>query len=184
MSRDRLPLRADFSNFFRRGSGRGACASGNAFCLHFRWLAHRRGCTTPVWRCSRHGDDEWRDRSVGSLRPRNLSVPSDRPLHRGGCTGAVRQFVSGAGEGQHTSTRHDYRRSTSAGADVQAQATGAGQKGLWAPPRSMTQRPMHGRATLRRRSPWGSREAYGSSAPRPWPLRHWSISNAGWRCNR
>ena len=44
------------------------------------------------------------NRQYGPLRPRNVSVPSYRPSQKEGCTGCVRQLVSGSGKGQHTST--------------------------------------------------------------------------------
>jgi hypothetical protein len=61
-----------------------------------------------------------------SLRPRNLSVPSYRPSQQGGCTLSVRQFASGSGEGQHTSSLCDHRRMSGAGAGVQSTAEGLG----------------------------------------------------------
>jgi hypothetical protein len=140
LSRDTLPLGADFAHCFRWGSGRASFASGNVCCLHCRWRVHQRGGTKHFLRCSRRGDHECRDRSGWSLRPRNLSVPSSRPRQRGGCTGAVRPGVSGAGEGQPAAPRHDSRPEPGAGAAVQSQAKGSGHKGLCAPTRLRTQR--------------------------------------------
>jgi hypothetical protein len=48
--------------------------------------------------------------SLVSLRPRNLSVPSYRPIQKDGCTETVHQLVPGSGEGQHTGTIDDYHR--------------------------------------------------------------------------
>jgi hypothetical protein len=45
-----------------------------------------------------------------ALRPRNVSVPSYRPMHSSGCTACVRPLVAGSGEGQHTCTVRDSRR--------------------------------------------------------------------------
>ena len=66
-------------------------------------------------------------RQCGSLRPRNLSVPSYRPMRSGGSTQRVCQFVPGSGEGQHTLTVSDARHISRAGADVQSNAKGSGQ---------------------------------------------------------
>jgi hypothetical protein len=107
LSRDKLILRADFLLFFRYGLGRTPSAPGNVFCLHFRLLVPRRGCTTHVLRFARRRDDEGRARFGCALRPRNRSVPSYRPMQSGGGTASVRQLVPGSGEGQPTSTMFD-----------------------------------------------------------------------------
>jgi hypothetical protein len=78
-------------------------------------------------------------RSSGSLRPRNLSVPSYRPMQSSGSTLRVRQLAPGSGEGQHTCTGSNARHISRAGADVQSKAKGSGPKRLCAPPRSLTQ---------------------------------------------
>jgi hypothetical protein len=55
-------------------------------------LVHlQQGCTTHFLRCSRRVHDDGRERYVRSLRPRNLSVPSYRPMHTTGYTGNVLQ---------------------------------------------------------------------------------------------
>jgi hypothetical protein len=77
-------------------------------------------------------------REFGPLRPRNISVPSYRPMQSGGSTPRVRQLVPGSGEGQHTCTGSDARRISRAGADVQSKATGSGLKRLCALMRSLT----------------------------------------------
>ena len=59
--------------------------------------------------------------------------------------------------------------SRGAGAEVQSQATGAGPKGLGAPPRSLTQWMM--RARHARLRPGSSREAVGAAAPSPGEAR-------------
>jgi hypothetical protein len=92
--------------FFPLWLSRAQSIPGHVFRLHCRRLVHQRRCTTHVWRCSRHGHGECRDRSGGARRPRHISVPSYRPLQRDGATATVGQFVPGSGEGQHTSTRH------------------------------------------------------------------------------
>jgi hypothetical protein len=96
--------------FFRGALGRAQSVPGHVFRLHCRSLVYHHGCTTHVWRCSRRCDRECRARSGWCRRPSNLSVPSYRPLQRGGGTGGVRQVVSGSGEGPHTFPGHDYRR--------------------------------------------------------------------------
>jgi hypothetical protein len=45
-----------------------------------------------------------------SLRPRNISVPSYRPIQKDGGTVTVHQLVPGSGEGQHTGTVGDHHR--------------------------------------------------------------------------
>jgi hypothetical protein len=84
LSRDKLPLEADFLLFFRCGLGRTQSAPGHVFCLHFRLLVPQRGCTKHVLRFARRRDDECGARFGCALRPRNLSVPSYRPMQRGG----------------------------------------------------------------------------------------------------
>jgi len=50
------------------------------------------------------------NRHLSPLRPRNLAVPSYRPLQKSGWTGGVRQWGAGSGEGQPTSTLSDHHR--------------------------------------------------------------------------
>jgi hypothetical protein len=78
-------------------------------------------------------------RGYGPLRPRNISVPSYRPMQRGGSTQRVCQLVPGSGEEQHTCTGSDARHISRAGANVQSKAKGSGPKRLRAPTRSLTQ---------------------------------------------
>lgn len=77
-------------------------------------------------------------RQGGSLRPRNLSVPSYRPRHRGGSTLRVCLGVPGSGEGQGTWTGREAGHIARAGADVQSTAKRSGPKRLGVPPRSLT----------------------------------------------
>jgi hypothetical protein len=65
--------------------------------------------------------------SCAPLRPSNLSVPSDRPRKRSGCTAGVRPCGPGTGERQPTDIARVPRRRARAGADVQAKATGSGR---------------------------------------------------------
>jgi hypothetical protein len=78
-------------------------------------------------------------RGCAPLRPRHLSVPSDRPLQSGGSTPCVCQCGPGAGERPHTWIGSAARRRASAGAAVQSTGQGAGRKRLWALTRSRTQ---------------------------------------------
>jgi hypothetical protein len=78
-------------------------------------------------------------RECDPLRPRNISVPSYRPMQSGGATPCVCQLEPGSGEGQHTWIGSAARRSSGAGADVQSKAKGSGLKSLCASPRSLTQ---------------------------------------------
>src|SRR4030095_13923687 len=77
VKRPTLP-RSGFFPFFPLGFRLVSFASGNAFGLHFRLLAHRRGCTKHLLRFSRRGDNECRDRSAGlcaletALHPRTV----------------------------------------------------------------------------------------------------------------
>ena len=82
------------------------------------------------------------------LRPRNISVPSYRPTQQGGCTCSVRQFASGAGEGQHTASLGDHRRRSRSRSGCPSNRRGLRGHGLCAPGRSLTQRNTHGRALL------------------------------------
>jgi hypothetical protein len=106
-SRDTLLLEADFLLFFRCGLSCTPSAPGHVCCLHCRLLVPHRGCTTPVLRCARRRDDEGSARFGAALRPRTLSVPSDRPMQRGGGTASVRPCVPGSGAGPPTSTMFD-----------------------------------------------------------------------------
>src|SRR5262245_35261500 len=45
-----------------------------------------------------------------SWQPRNISVPSYRPIQRDGCRETMRQLEPGSGEGQHTGTIDDLHR--------------------------------------------------------------------------
>jgi hypothetical protein len=80
------------------------------------------------------------------LRPRNISVPSYRPTQQRGCTFSVRQFASGSGEGQHTSSWCDHRRMSRSRSGCPINRRGLRGHGLCAPGRSLTQRNKHGRA--------------------------------------
>jgi len=97
------------------------------FRLHFRRLVHQRRCTKHLLRFSRRYNDECSNRAAWSLRPRNLSVPSYRPLQREGSTATVRPWVPGSGEGQHPSTRYGYRRlyQSRSGCPIKAKGSGA-----------------------------------------------------------
>jgi hypothetical protein len=124
--RQTLP-KSGFSHFFPLWLSRAPSVPGNVFRLHFRRLVHQRHCTTHVLRFARHGNDECSDRSEWSLRPRNLSVPSYRPMQREGSTATVCQLVPGSGEGQHTSTRHGYRHlyPSRSGGPIKAEGSGS-----------------------------------------------------------
>src|SRR4030095_2670 len=82
------------------------------------------------------------------LRPRNISLPSYRPTRQGGYTFSVRQFASGSGDGQHTSTLGDHRRMSRSRSGRPINRGGLRGHGLCAPGRSLTQRDTHGRALL------------------------------------
>ena len=70
----------------------------------------QRDCTKHLLRVCRHRDGSDRECWHGSLRPRNISVPSCRPMQKRGYTCGVRQLGPGSGEGQHTSTLSDQHR--------------------------------------------------------------------------
>jgi hypothetical protein len=98
------------------------------------------GCTKHVLRFYRRLGDDGRALSVSALRPRNLSVPSYRPIQRSGSTHRVVQLEPGSGEEQHTQAVCDERcviyRSES-GCPIKAQ--GSGDCDLEASWRSLTQ---------------------------------------------
>jgi hypothetical protein len=146
LSRDRLPLGADFLLFF------------SAF---FPWQGQRLGSWANLisfygCRCSMLHQTlievlpplRWRLQRgfVASLRPRNLSVPSYRPTQQGGCTFIVRQLASGSGEGQHTSPLCDHRRMYRSRSGCPINRRGLRGHGLCAPVRSLTQRDQQFRA--------------------------------------
>jgi hypothetical protein len=80
------------------------------------------------------------------LRPRNISVPSYRPPHQGGDTGAVRQCAAGAGEGQYTSALGDHRRRSRSRSGGPITRRGLRGQGLGAPGRARTPCAQQGRA--------------------------------------
>ena len=69
-----------------------------------------RGCTKHVLRFYRRVNDNCRDLEASSVRPRNLSVPSYRPMQRSGSTRRRCPVRSGSGEEQHTQAVGDKRR--------------------------------------------------------------------------
>ena len=75
-------------------------------------------------------------RADGPRRPSTLAVPASRPRPRGGSTPRVRPVGPGAGEGPPPWTGSAARRSSRAGAEVHATATGSGPKRRCAPTRS------------------------------------------------
>jgi hypothetical protein len=127
LSRDRFSLRADCANFFRCASGQAPSASGNVFCLHFRWLMQPRDCTKHVWRVSRHRHGDSRERWSSSLRPRNIAVPSSRPTQTRGCTSACASEAQVRVRGSTRSPAGTFAPKTGAGASVQATAQGQGK---------------------------------------------------------
>jgi hypothetical protein len=89
LSRDRRSLKAAFGHVCRCGSGRASYTSGNGCGLHGRRRVPPWGCPTHVSRGSRHDTGACREPGDGLRRPRNLSVPSDRPLPRHGDTASA-----------------------------------------------------------------------------------------------
>src|SRR5207237_9884506 len=65
-------------------------------------LAPPRGCSTHLWRCARHVQDECSNTAACFLRPRNISVPSYRPRPRPETRQTFSSEGAGSGEGQHT----------------------------------------------------------------------------------
>jgi hypothetical protein len=134
VSRDRLALRADFPKFFRDASGQARSASGHVFRLHFRLLVHQRDCTTHVLRVYRYGEGGDRECGDSSLRSRNLSVPSYRPLQTQGCTSACASEAQVRVRSSTRSPSGTFATHTGARAGVQSPAQGPGQGPLcsWA----------------------------------------------------
>jgi hypothetical protein len=110
------------------------------------------------------------------LRPRNISVPSYRPMQSSGSTPCVGQFGPGSGEGQHTCTGSDARRMCRAGADVQSKAKGSGQQCLCALLRSLTQRDKE--STTCQATPVMVQFGVRLTRSAPYPLKNFCISNA------
>ena len=106
MSRDKLFLRADFANFFPLWLRQASSVSGNVFRLHFRLLVHQRDCTKHLLRVERHRDGGYREHCYGSLRPRNVSVPSYRPTQRKGCTSVCASEAQVRVRGSHMIRRY------------------------------------------------------------------------------
>ena len=132
MSRDRLSLRADFAHCFPLRLSQASSASGNVFRLHCRRLVHQRGCTTHFLRVERHRDGGYREYCYGSLRPRNVSVPSYRPMQTRGCTSVCASEAQVRGRGSTRSPSGTVALGTGARAGVQAHAQGQGNAPLGA----------------------------------------------------
>jgi hypothetical protein len=110
LSRDRLPRGADFF-FFTAFLIRATLARGRVSRLDFSGRVQVMcACTKHLWRFYRQRDGGCRATLHRPLRPRNVSVPSYRPMQRRSCMSPMHQLVPGSGEGQHTSTVCDSRR--------------------------------------------------------------------------
>jgi hypothetical protein len=126
LSRDNPSLRADFPLFFRCASGQASSVSGNVFRLHFHWLVHSCDCTTHVLRVERHRDGGCSEHAYGSLRPRNISVPSYRPTQTPGDTCMCASAAQVRGRGSPRSPSGPCALWTRARAGVQSHAQGQG----------------------------------------------------------
>ena len=126
VKRQTLP-KSGFSHFFRCASGQAQSASGNVFRLHFRLLVHQRDCTKHLLRVYRHRDGGYRECWYGSLRPRNVSVPSYRPTQTRGCTSVCASEARVRVRGSTRSPSGTFATNIGAGTGVQSHAQGQGQ---------------------------------------------------------
>lgn len=119
-------------------------------------------------------------RSPGLRRPRNISVPSYRPLHSSGCTPACASEAQARGMGRTCSPATALAVSTRAGADVRSQRRAAGQRPLCSSAFA-TQCHRHASARLFRRIPHASREVSGAPAPLLTHSGERAASHTPWR---
>jgi hypothetical protein len=138
LSRDKLALEADFFFFPLDWSWRHRSLATCSDWISIFWPRHHVSAPNTYGGSIAIAMASAEKREFGPLRPRNISVPSYRPMQSGGSTQRVGQLVPGSGEGQHTYTGRDARRRSRAGADVQSKAEGSGPKRLCAPTRSLT----------------------------------------------
>lgn len=118
--------KSGFVAFFRR-RGPGAVILWPVFWLDFSWLAQRLcGCTTHVWRVSRHGDGDGRAPRSGFLRPRNISVPSCRPTQGRGDTSSCASWLQVRVRGSPQAPSGTFACWSGARAGVQSNAQGRG----------------------------------------------------------
>ena len=85
-------------------------------------------------RVDRHADGGCRECWYGSLRPRNISVPSYRPTQTKGCTSSCASEAQVRGRGSPRSPSGTFATNRGAGAGVQSNAQGQGTApmGAWA----------------------------------------------------
>jgi hypothetical protein len=164
LSRDKLPLGADFCCFFRLLSWQGQ-RLGSWANLISSIGADEVCCTKHVLRFYRHCHGDCRETLSRPLRPRNISVPSYRPTQQGGCTVSVRQFASGSGEGQHTSPLGDHRHMERSRSGCPINRRGLRGHGLCAPRRFTDAVRPAWQSTLLRLPPGTSSSASGSPTP-------------------
>jgi hypothetical protein len=178
LSRDKRPLRADFVLFFSAVEMLASLSSGNVFCLEFsRLVRHLWRCTTHVLRVDRHYYDGCRELSPSFLRPRNISVPSYRPLQKKGDTFRCASEGQARGRGSTQQPAKTFAIWTGARAGVQSHAQGPGTVPLCSIA-FVDARGLGCQSTDARLSPSRPREAAGSPAPLPSLWRHFSVSKA------
>jgi hypothetical protein len=134
---------------------------------------YRGSLITDVMRAEPRGGD--------SLRPRNDSVPSYRPIQEAGCACRARQLVPGSGERQHTRTLCKPTLHGSKPARASNQPRGlrdAGPMHAWAFKDAAKSDIRRARCRL---IPLESSSAPGSPALLPEDCRNRSISKAVWR---
>jgi hypothetical protein len=139
LSRDKLPLRADFFIFFRRVIA-DVVVNRSGVLTSFPYSgANPRGCTTHVLRFQHHLGDDCR----ATLRVSSATEKSCRTLvpsySKAWLRVVTRQLVSGSGEGQHTQPEATLAVLSGARAGVQSKRKGSGISGLGVPERSTTQ---------------------------------------------
>ena len=108
--------------FFRCASGPAPSASGTVCRLRFRWPVPPRDCTKHVLRVCRHPMAAYREYRHGSLRPRNFSVPSYRPMQTRGCTAACASEAQVRVRGSPQEPSGTCATNLGAGAGVQSNA--------------------------------------------------------------
>jgi hypothetical protein len=178
LSRDTRPQRADFVLFFSAIERLASLSSGNVCCLDFsrrvRPLWRR---TTHFLRVERHYSDGCRELSPRFLRPRNISVPSYRPLQKKGYTSRCASEVQARVRGSTQQPAHTFALWTGARAGVQSHAQGQGTVPMCSLA-CVDARRLGCQSTDARLSPSRPREAAGSPAPLPELWSNFSVSKA------
>jgi len=135
-----------------------------------------RVCTTPFLRVSRHRNGACSASRHGPLRPRNISVPSDRPTQKQGCRGSCGSECQVRVRGSTRQPSGTLAVLSRRGAGVQSHAQGQDKApiGAWAVGDAVE---ASLQSPVTRLVPSGPSEAAGAPAPLSEPWRQLSLAN-------